>query len=164
MPRSMARRAPSRTSTGTGVSHTPCARLMPLIFSHSMDITRISDCTVRAARRLRFRGMSGSLPLERSSAYCKSALLRSRRYSYLRATMGSTRMARRAGMEDRQYERRRTGRGRGVSIKPGLEGFGGANLGRDAAHGLWPNGLRARPAGRAIQRFCMVKSIKTRPT
>src|SRR6185312_12516878 len=52
MPCSIARRAPSRTSTGTGVSQTPWARLMPLIFSHSRDITRISDCTVRAARRL----------------------------------------------------------------------------------------------------------------
>jgi len=30
---------------------------MPLTFSHSMDITRISDWTVRAARRLNDKDM-----------------------------------------------------------------------------------------------------------
>src|SRR5215468_8132059 len=52
MPPSIAPFAPSRTASGTSVSQTPWARLMPLTFSHSIDITRISDCTVRAARLL----------------------------------------------------------------------------------------------------------------
>src|SRR5215831_4624365 len=53
----MARLAASLTGSGTSVSQTPWARLMPWTFSHSMDITRISDCTVRAARWLRDRDM-----------------------------------------------------------------------------------------------------------
>src|SRR5476649_669553 len=66
----MASRAPSRTTSGTGVSHTPWARLMPLIFSHSRDITRISDCTVRAARWLVARPMLDGSPSCEISAYC----------------------------------------------------------------------------------------------
>src|SRR6266853_27862 len=52
MPRSIAVFAPSRTSTGTSVSQTPWARLMPRILSHSTDMTRISDCSVCPASLL----------------------------------------------------------------------------------------------------------------
>src|SRR5579859_4135035 len=57
MPPSIACLAPVRTASGTSVSHTPWARLMPCTLSQATDIARISDCTVRAARRLRERGM-----------------------------------------------------------------------------------------------------------
>src|SRR5208283_349770 len=42
--------APRRTGSGTPVSQTPCARLIPPAFSHSSVITRISACVIRSAR------------------------------------------------------------------------------------------------------------------
>src|ERR1700723_94551 len=44
--------APSATTSGTSVSHTPCARFTPPIRSHSCVIARISDCITRGANSL----------------------------------------------------------------------------------------------------------------
>src|SRR5215469_2548253 len=44
--------APSATTSGTSVSHTPCARFTPPMRSHSCVIARISDCTTRGANSL----------------------------------------------------------------------------------------------------------------
>src|SRR5216684_4453110 len=71
MPWSIACFAPSRTGRGTSVSQTPWARLIPCTFSQAIDMARISDCTVRAARRLRDRGMG----TPRDSNDCKSQAL-----------------------------------------------------------------------------------------
>ena len=51
-PSRIARIAPSATTPGTSVSHTPCARFTPPIRSHSAVIARISDCTTRGANSL----------------------------------------------------------------------------------------------------------------
>src|ERR1700753_3008663 len=42
----------SATTSGTSVSHTPCARFTPPIASHATLIARISDCTRRGANSL----------------------------------------------------------------------------------------------------------------
>src|SRR5947207_14250504 len=42
-----------RIVSGTCVSHTPWARLMPPTFSHSMDMARISACSMLAPLLLR---------------------------------------------------------------------------------------------------------------
>ena len=47
--------ASSSTGAGTGVSHTPWARLMPPIRSHSVVMARISDCMTPGASSLRAR-------------------------------------------------------------------------------------------------------------
>src|ERR1700731_2240977 len=75
MPWSMACFAPSRTGSGTSVSQTPWARLMPCIFSQAIDMARISDCTVRAARRLRERGIG-----HQGHSNCKSGLRKTKTY------------------------------------------------------------------------------------
>src|ERR1017187_989278 len=51
-PASMALSAACRTTAGTSVSHTPCARLTPPTFSHSTDMVRMVDCTMRLATSL----------------------------------------------------------------------------------------------------------------
>src|SRR5450631_2505918 len=52
-PSLMAWIAAASTTAGTGVSHTPCARLMPPMRSHSVVIARISDCSAPGASWLR---------------------------------------------------------------------------------------------------------------
>src|SRR5580658_8763057 len=47
--------ASSRTGAGTGVSQTPCARLMPPIRSQATVMARISDCIAPGASSLRAR-------------------------------------------------------------------------------------------------------------
>src|SRR5579863_2030747 len=54
-PERMARIASSSTGAGTGVSHTPWARLMPPMRSHSVVMARISDCITPGAGSLRPR-------------------------------------------------------------------------------------------------------------
>src|SRR5215469_9896735 len=52
-PDRMARMASSSTGAGTGVSHTPWARLIPPMRSHSVVMARISDCMTPGASSLR---------------------------------------------------------------------------------------------------------------
>src|SRR5208283_4829584 len=54
-PSRMAWIAAASTTAGTGVSHTPCARLMPPMRSHSVVMARISDCSVLGASALSAR-------------------------------------------------------------------------------------------------------------
>src|SRR5579862_3804644 len=49
-PDRMAPMASSSTIAGTGVSHTPWARLMPPMRSHSVVMARISDCMTPGAK------------------------------------------------------------------------------------------------------------------
>src|SRR6516162_6686754 len=51
-PARMALMASSSTAAGTGVSHTPCARLIPPMRSHSVVMERISDCITPGASSL----------------------------------------------------------------------------------------------------------------
>ena len=51
----IARMASSTTGAGTGVSHTPWARLMPPMRSHSVVMERISDCITPGASSLKAR-------------------------------------------------------------------------------------------------------------
>src|SRR4051812_27135134 len=58
----MAASAPPATGGGTGMSQTPCARVMPPTRSHSTVMLRISALAMRAARLLRDSGTS-DLPM-----------------------------------------------------------------------------------------------------
>src|SRR5271165_3915388 len=51
-PASIAFAAACCTITGTSVSQTPCARLTPPTLSHSTDMVRMVDCTMRLATSL----------------------------------------------------------------------------------------------------------------
>src|SRR6185312_15610085 len=56
-PSSIADSAASRTGAGTGVSQTPCDKLMPPTRSHSRDMLRISERTTNAERSLSRNGI-----------------------------------------------------------------------------------------------------------
>src|ERR1700691_6455111 len=62
--------AASSTGTGTGVSQTPWARLMPPICSQATDMARISDCTVPGASWLRARReAAGAVGMGKNPSY-----------------------------------------------------------------------------------------------
>src|SRR4051794_30900795 len=92
-PASIASRAAFRTTSGTGVSHTPWDRLMPPARVHSIVMFRISDC-FRKLIRLPSRGIVISFELRGGDESPEERALRSEAYRIfgLFVGFGSARM------------------------------------------------------------------------